>query len=147
VTTSPPNAGTSTRRYFHPFGDATDGPNDYRSSWRSGGKAGAPDQPCRLLNGRRNLQEDWPDVPVGGGTNAPHIVYTLGPDIPIGDIPTKGVYATARVWAFLDQILTQPGLSDAVRSSKAVVAPLSSERRHGHARPGWRWPSKPHDCP
>ena len=52
-------------------------------------------------------QEEWPDIPTGADNHTPHIVYTLGPDIPIGDIPTKGVYANARVWV-LDQILTKP---------------------------------------
>jgi hypothetical protein len=69
------------------------------------------------------LQEEWPDIPTGADNHTPHIVYTLGPDIPIGDIPTKGVYANARVWALLDQILTKPSLADAVKASKTFVKP------------------------
>jgi hypothetical protein len=69
------------------------------------------------------LQEEWPDIPAGADNHTPHIVYTLGPDIPIGDIPTKGVYANARVWALLGQILTKPSLADAVKASKTLVKP------------------------
>jgi hypothetical protein len=115
---------TTERRYFHPFG----------------GRNGWPKRPPTFLafrwEGRlrqvnraveskvvATLQEEWPDIPAGADNHTPHIVYTLGPDIPIGDIPTKGVYANARVWALLDQILTKPSLADAVKASKTLVKP------------------------
>jgi len=68
-----------------------------------------------------NLHSRWPDIPITGDSDRPHLVYELGPDLPIPFIPTKGTYATARVWALLDQILTQPTLQDAVRVSKALT--------------------------
>ena len=118
------NYVTTERRYFHPFGGRNGWPKHppVFLAFRWDGRVR---QINRVVSSTvvEALQEDWPDIPVGGETNTPHIIYTLGPDIPIGDIPTKGVYATARVWALLDQILTQPGLADAVRSSKQVVSP------------------------
>ncbi|GAA2170714.1 hypothetical protein [Actinomadura napierensis] len=54
--------------------------------------------------------------------SGPHIIYDLGPDIPIPTISTKGTYATGRVRCLLDQLLVQPTLADAVRVSKELGA-------------------------
>jgi hypothetical protein len=69
-----------------------------------------------------HLNDRLPDIPRGAdGTHNPHIIYSLGLDIPIPAIPTKGVYPSGRVWALLDQILPQPTLGDAVRESKKLT--------------------------
>ncbi len=49
------------------------------------------------------------------------MVYDLGPDIPIPAIPTTGTYATERVWALLDQMLTAETLQDAVLASATLT--------------------------
>ena len=68
-----------------------------------------------------HLNDRFPDIPrADGDEDDPHIVYDLGPNIPIPTIPTKGIYATARVWALLDQMLTAPTLKEAVDRSKAI---------------------------
>ncbi len=51
----------------------------------------------------------------------PHIVYELGPDIPIPHIKTAGTYANGRVWCFLDQLLTLPTLIEACNRSKELL--------------------------
>lgn len=108
------------RVYFHPYA----------------GAGGWPKRPPTFLAFRWNgfvqqvnrvaeyeivtdLADRFPDIPRGEDGNA-HIVYNLGPDIPIPTISTKGIYATARVWALLDQMLTSPTLKEAVESSKAI---------------------------
>lgn len=49
----------------------------------------------------------------------PHIVYRLGPDIPIPPaIRTTGTYANGRVWVLLDQLLTHPTLKEAIDASR-----------------------------
>jgi hypothetical protein len=47
--------------------------------------------------------------------------HSCRPDLPIHLVPTRGTYATARVWALLDQMLTRPSLQDAARASKALT--------------------------
>ncbi len=115
---------TDERVYFHPYG----------------GRNGWPKRPPRFLafrwEGRihqvnrvighevvSSLQVRWPDVPTAPDSDKPHIIYDLGPNIPIPHIPTKGTYAPARVWALLDLILTEPTLQGAVRASKQVTSP------------------------
>jgi hypothetical protein len=111
------------RIYFHPYG----------------GRNGWPKRPPRFMafrwGGRvrqinrvvahevvPHLNDRLPGIPRGmDGADHPHIIYSLGPDIPIPVIPTKGVYPNGRVWALLDQILTQPTLGDAVRESKKLT--------------------------
>jgi hypothetical protein len=110
------------RIYFHPYG----------------GAGGWPKRPPTFLAFRwqgivrqvnrvaayeivAHLNDRFLDIPRGASDeDDPHIVYDLGPDIPIPTIPTKGIYATARVWALLDQLLTAPTLKDAVDRSKAI---------------------------
>ncbi|KAA1375980.1 hypothetical protein [Aeromicrobium fastidiosum] len=115
---------TTERSYFHPFGGRNGWPKRPPTflAFRWEGRVR---QINRVLDSKvvDRLQDEWPDIPTGAhaDTESPHIIYRLGQDIPIGEIPTKGVYANARVWALLDQILTQPGLAEAVRSSKNLV--------------------------
>lgn len=54
--------------------------------------------------------------------DVPHIVYQLGPDIPVPALSSKGTWADARVCVLLDQMLTQPTLAEAAGASK-VIAP------------------------
>lgn len=114
------------RVYFHQFGGNNGWPKRPPTflcfRWEGRVRQVNRVETSRVIN---TLQDAYPDIPPGGGTELPHLFYTLGPDIPIGDIPTKGVYANARVWALLDQILTQPGLADAMRESKRLTQPAA----------------------
>lgn len=76
------------------------------------------------------LSQRWPSMDEKDTASTPsrpvedaHIVYNLGPDIPLRPSPisTKGTYATGRVWCLLDQLLTQPTLRDAVWASDALT--------------------------
>lgn len=112
---------TRQRVYFHPYG----------------GRNGWPKRPPNLLCFRWGgvirqvnrvasvevvacLQDRFSSVGLDEA-DGPHIVYSLGPDIPIPHISTQRTYATGRVWCLLDQLLTQPTLADAVRSSDALT--------------------------
>lgn len=58
-----------------------------------------------------------------------HIVYELGPDIPVpsGGIPSGAQNLRAqRFWVLLDQLLTQPTVIDARETTKAIGARMSS---------------------
>jgi len=115
---------TLERKYFHPFGGRNGWPKRPPTfmAFRWDGRVR---QINRVLESRviQSLQEEWPDIPISDETSTPHIIHTLGDNIPIGDIPTRGVYANARVWALLDQILTRSGLAEAVSESKLIVTP------------------------
>lgn len=108
------------RVYFHPFGGNNTWPKIAPNflCFRWGGQV-------RQVNRVRNfelvpqLSDRWPAV-APEESDEPHIVYDLGPDIPIPKISTKGTYATGRVWCLLDQLLVQPTLADAVRASKEL---------------------------
>ncbi|WP_026413349.1 hypothetical protein [Actinomadura oligospora] len=65
------------------------------------------------------LGDRWPAI-TREESDGPHIVYGLGPDIPIPEISTKGTSPTGRVWCLLDQLLVHPPLTDAVRASKRL---------------------------
>jgi hypothetical protein len=105
------------RVYFHPYG----------------GTGGWPKRPPRFMAFRwrghvqqvnrvvahdvvPQLNDRWPTLPAEPVAR-PHIIYSPGPDIPAPRLPTGINYRNARVWALLDQLLTQPNLHDAVRES------------------------------
>ncbi len=101
------------RAYFHPYGGANGWPKrpPRFMAFRWGGYV-------RQINRVdsyevvEHLNDLWPELTRGEDTKPdPRMVYSLGPDIPIGTIPTKGTYAIGRDWALLDQILTQPTLA------------------------------------
>jgi hypothetical protein len=109
------------RVYFHPCG----------------GRNGWPKRPLTFLACRwqgvvrqvnrvesyevvADLRELWPAI-TNEDAGQPHIVYRLGPDIPIPPaIRTTGTYANGRVWVLLDQLLTHPTLKEAVDASKRL---------------------------
>ncbi|WP_148044981.1 hypothetical protein [Nocardioides marmorisolisilvae] len=110
---------TNERVYFHPYG--TNGwpkiaPNFLCFRWN-----GVVQQVNRVASFEvvPTLTERWPSVAGEEGDGA-HIVYELGPDIPIPSISTKGTFATGRVWSLLDQLLVSPTLAAAVSASKAA---------------------------
>ena len=113
---------TTERVYFHPYGGHNGWPKRPPNliGFRWGGRVR---QISRVASYEvvPNLHSRWPDIPTTGDPDRPHLLYELGPDLPIPVIPTKGTYATARVWALLDQLLTQPTLQDAVRVSKELT--------------------------
>lgn len=108
------------RVYFHPFGGNNTwpkvAPNFLCFRWD-----GQVRQVNRVLRSEvvPQLADRWPSV-TSEESDGPHMVYDLGPDIPIPTISTKGTYATARVWCLLDQLLVQPTLADAGRASKEL---------------------------
>ncbi|WP_432887863.1 hypothetical protein ACQPYH_06195 [Kribbella sp. CA-245084] len=107
------------RVYFHPFGGNNTWPKRAPNllCFRWGGRVRQVNRVERF-EVVPHLSDRWPAVtPAEDG---PHIVYDLGPDIPIPAISTKGTYATGRVWCLLDQLLVQPTLADAVRTSKEL---------------------------
>lgn len=109
------------RTYFHPFGGNNTwpkvAPNFLCFRW-----GGAVRQVNRVESFEvvSSLTDCWPSITPEEAGGA-HIVYELGPDIPIPEISTKGTYASGRVWCLLDQLLVQPTLADAVRVSKELA--------------------------
>lgn len=69
------------------------------------------------------LQEEWPEIPVNDDTSRPHVIYELGPDLPLPDITTSSVRQARRVWALLDQMLTTRDLAEAERASRILAEP------------------------
>ncbi|QWZ07720.1 hypothetical protein KRR39_20370 [Nocardioides panacis] len=117
---------TTERAYFHPFGKNWPRRPPVLMGFRWDGKL---QQVNRVVSSTvlPSLGDRWPDIP--GGPEAPtrpdgvpHVVYDLGPDIPVPAIPTGKIYRARRIWALLDQLLTEPSIEAAERSSKAIQA-------------------------
>ncbi len=108
------------RVYFHPFGGNNTWPKVAPNflCFRWGGQVRQVNRVIRSEVVPR-LADRWPAI-TSEESDGPHIVYDLGPDIPIPTISTKGTYATARVRCLLDQLLVQPTLADAGRTSKEL---------------------------
>jgi hypothetical protein len=106
------------RVYFHPFGGNNTWPKVAPNflCFRWGGRVRQVNR-VRRFEVVPRLADRWPSV-TPAEEEGPHIVYDLGPDIPIPAISTKGTYASGRVWCLLDQLLVSPTLAAAVRSSK-----------------------------
>lgn len=108
------------RVYFHPFGGNNTWPKVAPNflCFRWGGQV---QQVNRVKSSEilPQLSDRWPDV-TRDESDGPHIVYDLGPDIPIPAISTKGTYATGRVWCLLDQLLVHSTLSAALLGSKEL---------------------------
>jgi hypothetical protein len=108
------------RVYFHPFGGHNGwpkvAPNFLCFRW-----GGVVRQVNRVSSYEvvSDLGDRWPTV-TPNESHGPHIVYDLGPDIPIPLISTKGTYANGRVRCLLDQLLVQPTLAEAVKRSKEL---------------------------
>lgn len=118
------------RVYFHPVvggGWPTIAPNFLAFRWD-----GAVRQVNRVVDYEivAHLSERFPAVKDdhSAGSRPPedaHIVYELGPDIPLpgGAIPSGGQNLRAqRFWVLLDQLLTQPSVIDAREATKALGA-------------------------
>ena len=115
-------------RYFHPYG--------------SGG--GWPKVPPNYVAFRWNgyvqqvnhvegyvvtdeLHEVISEIPAGE-TWTPHIVYRLGPAIPLAaPLPSGTNYRASRFWVALDLLLTSPTLKDALVETRARTAASSDE--------------------
>lgn len=110
------------RVYFHPFGGNNNWPKIAPNflCFRWGGQVRQVNR-VKRFEVVPELSDRWPAV-TPEESDGPHIVYDLGPDIPIPTISTKGTYPTGRVWCLLDQLLVQPTLADAVRASKELGA-------------------------
>lgn len=113
------------RVYFHPYGAAA-------KNW--------PKRPPRFIAFRWDgkvqqvnrvtrrgvvtaLAEEWPEIGWDDpAQNAPHVIYDLGPDIPLPQpIPSGVNYRASHVWVLLDQLLTSATLAEAVKTSKALT--------------------------
>lgn len=108
-------------KYFHPVG---------------GGRSGWPKTPPNYIGFRyygqlqsihhiedyvvtRNLHNEFEEMP-DEECEVDHFVYTLGPAIkPTHIVKTGKLYATGRVWAMLDTLLTSDTISEARDISKA----------------------------
>jgi len=112
---------TDERVYFHPVGVGKGWPRrpPILMGFRWGGRVR---QVSRVVGANiyANLHDRFPEIDSGEDPD-PHVVYDLGPDLPLPTMSTSGTYATARVWALLDQMLTQRTLQEAVRASKGLT--------------------------
>lgn len=118
------------RVYFHPVGGGgwpTVPPNFLAFRWdgavRQVNRVAGYEIVAHLSERFHSVKDDHSaeSRPPGGA----HIVYELGPDIPLpsGGIPsgTKNLRAQ-RFWVLLDQLLTQPTVIDAREATKALGA-------------------------
>jgi hypothetical protein len=108
------------RVYFHPFGDNSKAPKSAPNflCFRWGGRVRQVNR-VEHFEVVPRLAERWPEA-ANEISDGPHIIYDLGPDIPIPAVSTKGTYATGRVWCLLDQLLVHETLADAVHASKKI---------------------------
>jgi hypothetical protein len=112
---------TRQRRYFHPYGGRNGWPKRPPNllAFRWGGRVRQVNR-VEAFDIRADLREIWPEM-TPDEASEPHIVYRLGPDIPIPEISTNGTYASARVWCLLDQLLTQQTLKAAKDMSDHIT--------------------------
>jgi hypothetical protein len=112
---------TRERVYFHPCGGFNTWPKRPPNllCFRWGGQVQQVNRVSRFEI-VPHLSQRFPSVRADE-TDGAHIVYDLGPNIPVPAISTKGTYATGREWCLLDQLLTRPTLREAVWSSDALV--------------------------
>ena len=112
---------TNERVYFHPFGKNWPKRPPVFLGFRWDGRL---QQVNRVLRFEiiPNLQTRWPDIPVTLSTDRAHRVHELGPDIPVPALPSSQSLRSRRLWALLDQLLTQPTIVDAERASKELTA-------------------------
>jgi len=108
--------------YFHPHSDwqkgwPTNWPNFLAFRWK-----GHTRQVNRVLSVSvvDDLRESWPTIPEDVGARS-HVLYKLGPAIPMRPLPNGGAYASGRVWVLLDQLLTATNLLEAVERSKELA--------------------------
>lgn len=110
-------------RYFHPVG---------------GGRSGWPKTPPNYIGFRyygqlqsihhiedyvvtRNLHDEFTEMP-DEECEVDHFVYKLGPAIkPTHTVKTGNLYATGRVWAMIDTLLTSDTISEARDISKTRI--------------------------
>ncbi|WP_052810084.1 hypothetical protein [Streptomonospora alba] len=108
---------TDKRVYFHPYGGNNSWPklppNFLCFRWDGKVRQVNRVQSCEVVADLRTRCPAITEEEAPG----PHIVYHLGPDIPIPEISTKGTFASGRVWCLLDQLLTRPTLKDAGHAS------------------------------
>lgn len=109
------------RAYAHPFGKGWPKRPPVLMGFRWHGRL---QQVNRVMASEvvPSLHARWPEIPVLEGAG-PYAVYDLGPDIPVPPVPSTGIVRARRLWALLDQLLTQPTIVDAERASKALTAP------------------------
>lgn len=110
------------RVYFHPFGKNWPRRPPILMGFRWDGRL---QQVNRVASSSivPRLMDRWPDIPEGPGPGesyGPHAVYELGEDLAIPTIPSGSIYRARRVWVLLDQLLTQPSIEAAERTSKAL---------------------------
>lgn len=109
------------RVYFHPFGGSKGWPRRPPTflAFRWGGYVRQVNR-VRESEVVADLADRFFDIPRSAKDPEPHVVYDLGPDIPIPPVRTKGTFANARVWVLLDQLLTSETLKEAAARSKVI---------------------------
>jgi hypothetical protein len=94
-------------------------PSSRRSNSESDGSFGA------------NFQQLWPGPPVDAETDRDHVVYELGPALPMAAPlragPGKENYRASRPWVLVDELLTVATLKDAIATSKAITGATSAD--------------------
>ncbi|WP_446666622.1 hypothetical protein [Flexivirga sp. B27] len=109
------------RVYFHPYGGSNGWPKRPPNflCFRWGGQVRQVNR-VTSFEVVPQLGHRWPEISdeMSGGA---HIIYELGPDIPIPQIRTTKTYASGRIWTLLDQLLVHDTLNSAVAASKAIT--------------------------
>ena len=115
--------------YFHPFGwrkgDPVDPPNFIAFRWD-----GKVHRIHRVVAHEvvPNLQVRWPTIPVDQDTSRPHVIYTLGPPLPMnGPLPSGTNYRASRLWVLVDQLLTCATLKEAIASTRTLTGSAADE--------------------
>jgi hypothetical protein len=113
---------TKERVYFHPFGNYWPRRPPVLLGFRWNGRL---QQVNRATSSTvlPQLSQRWPAIPEvdsQGSEQGPHVVYELGPDLRVPSIPTGAGMRARRVWALLDQLLCEPTIAAAAKSSKAL---------------------------
>ncbi|QBX55071.1 hypothetical protein EXE58_06115 [Nocardioides seonyuensis] len=108
--------------YFHPFGKNWPRRPPILMGFRWDGKLQQVNR-VETATVLPALQDRWPDIPLGpekGESYGPHAVYDLGPKLRVPEIPSGNIVMARRAWVLLDQLLTEPTIEAAEKSSKAL---------------------------
>jgi hypothetical protein len=112
----------SERAYFHPFGKHWPKRPPVFMGFRWKGRL---QQVNRVTKSEvvPTLHARWSAIPEVT-QESPYAVYDLGPDIPVAPLLGHPSLRSRRLWALLDQLLTQDTILGAERESKALTEPL-----------------------
>ncbi len=113
---------TAESAYFHPHGLGGGWPKTPPNflAFRWGGQV---QQVRRVMDAVvvPNLQSRWAELPTTKDTSKPHVVYSLGPELPGLPIPNGKQYQASRLWVLLDQLLVSHSLAEAYERTQALA--------------------------